>query len=106
MRTRILSFVVVILLSISLIGCRHNLTDEGRKGIHNAAETSQERSTNFDAVKGKIGAKNPADSEDVEAWKNAHSTGLAAQAKALSDLDIVVNGVPVVPITTNKKAKN
>lgn len=100
---KICGFLIVLLFSLSLVGCKHNLTDEGRKGIHNSAGTAFERSTNFEAVKSKIGAKNPADSDDIESWKVAHSNGLAAQAKALSDLDTVVNSVPTISVPKSLK---
>lgn len=74
-----------------LTGC-DKITPAGKQAIAEGAKTALERSRNFEAIKDKITAKNPEDVELIEQWKKLHSEGLAAEAKALADINTIVNG--------------
>ena len=83
-------FVAAFITLIFVSGC--DLTPEAKVAIHQGNITAQEESRNFEAVKDKLTAKDPADVANIEAWKTLHSQALAEAAKAMADVDTRVNG--------------
>lgn len=83
-------FILAFVSLVFIPGC--DLTPEAKVAVHEAAITADEEAKNFEAIKDKLGAKNPADADAIEQWKVLHSQALAANAKAMADLDTRVNG--------------
>jgi hypothetical protein len=92
--------VLTAIVCMTVIGAGCGLSPQAKKQLAEAEMTARARAESWEAGKKLLTAKNPADAEAAEDFKNSHSIGLAAQAQALKDLNTSVNPVKSTP--TNK----